>query len=72
MSKTYVTVQGDMWDVIAHQEMGSTSHTDKLITANMARCNTFIFPAGVELTIPDVPTPPPGGMPPWKQVSEHE
>lgn len=70
MSKTYTTVQGDMWDAIAYAQMGSADYTDKLITANIECCNTFIFPAGVELTIPDVPAPPPGGLPPWKKVSE--
>ena len=34
MPKTYTTVQGDMWDSIAYKQLGSTSHTDKLLNSN--------------------------------------
>ena len=32
--KTYTTVQGDMWDMIAYRTLGSISLTDKLMMAN--------------------------------------
>jgi phage tail protein X len=59
-----------MWDAIAYDQIGSTDHTDALIEANLKHHDIYIFPAGITLTIPDVPTLPPGGLPPWKQVSE--
>jgi hypothetical protein len=58
-----------MWDAIAYEQMGSTDHTDALIEANLEHHNVYIFHAGITLDIPDVPTLPPGGLPPWKQVS---
>ena len=69
--KYYVTTQGDMWDSIAQDQMGSTDHTGLLMRANMrhALLGTYIFPAGVKLMIPDVPQRASEGLPPWKQVS---
>ena len=29
--KIYTTVQGDMWDMIAHKTLGSTALTDRLM-----------------------------------------
>ena len=67
--KSYVTTQGDMWDSIAQDQMGSTDHTGLLMRANMrhALLGTYIFPAGVELMSPDVPQRASEGLPPWKQ-----
>ena len=69
--KYYVTTQGDMWDSIAQDQMGSTDHTGLLMRANMmyALLGAYIFPAGVRLAIPDVPQRASGGLPPWKQAS---
>lgn len=70
MSKTYITVQGDMWDSIAYLQLGSVSHTDKLMNANPQHRNTYIFPAGVVLTLPDVEAGAvPSTTPPWKRVA---
>lgn len=67
--KTYTTVQGDMWDSIAYAQLGDCSHTDKLINANAEHRETYIFPAGVVLTIPDVDTTTDSGtLPPWREV----
>ena len=46
MAKTYTTVQGDMWDHIAYTQLGSVSHTDKLLTANHQYREYNNFPAG--------------------------
>ena len=55
MSRIYTTVQGDMWDMIAYNEMGSVDYTDDLMNANSSLLEYFSFPSGIELTIPDVP-----------------
>ena len=52
---TYVTVSGDMWDKIAHDQMGSERYTDQLIWANLAYRDVYVFPAGVTLVIPETP-----------------
>ena len=43
--KYYVTTQGDMWDSIAQDQMGSTDHTGLLMRANMryALLGTYLF-----------------------------
>ncbi len=69
MATTYTTKQGDMWDQIAYQQMGSCDHTKTLMWANRAYLDYYTFPAGVELTIPDVPETASATAPPWKQVS---
>nr|WP_295945359.1 tail protein X [uncultured Agathobaculum sp.] len=66
--KTYTTIQGDMWDSIAFQQMGSVDYTDQLINANLKYHAYYIFPAGIVLTIPDIVVPVSELMPPWKQV----
>lgn len=68
MAKTYTTVQGDMWDSIAYAQLGSTSHTDKLINANRKYLDYYIFPAGIELVLPEVEeAAAASSLPPWKR-----
>lgn len=67
---TYTTKQGDMWDSIAYETMGSTMYTDKLMNANIQLIDYFYFPAGITLVIPErdkveIPT-----LPPWKKVNK--
>ncbi|MGD9567518.1 MAG: tail protein X [Sedimentibacter sp.] len=70
MSKTYTTVQGDMWDSIAYSQLGDTAHTDKLINMNQQYIDYYIFPAGITIILPDLAVEDVSNMmPPWKQVS---
>lgn len=71
MARTYTTVQGDMWDCIAYTQLGSVSHTDKLINANLQYREYYIFPAGIVLTLPEISPEADKSLPPWKKVS-HE
>ncbi|MBQ6164788.1 MAG: tail protein X [Clostridia bacterium] len=68
--KTYTTVQGDMWDKIAADQLGSEIYVDRLMTANPEHIDTYVFSSGIELTIPDIDaTGDVSALPPWKQVS---
>lgn len=67
MSKTYRTIQGDMWDKIAYEQMGSVLYMDQLIKANADYAATVIFSAGVVLTIPAAENPVDTQLPPWKR-----
>ncbi len=67
MSKTYTTVQGDMWDKIAFSQLGSSQHLDILINANRKYREYYIFPSGIRLNIPDVPQISDSLAPPWKR-----
>lgn len=65
--RSYITKQGDMWDSIAAAQMGSTSHTDKLMNANLQYREYYTFPAGIVLTLPEVEEQADSALPPWKR-----
>lgn len=68
---SYTTVQGDMWDSIAHTQLGDVAHTDKLMNLNQQYLDYFIFPAGIVLKLPDiVDEPEDDDTLEWKQVTE--
>ena len=67
MSSKYVTVAGDMWDYIAYKTLGGQRYMDDLINANIQYKDISIFPANIELIIPDIATPKPSSLPPWKR-----
>lgn len=67
---TYTTVQGDMWDMIAHKTLGDVAYTDKLILANQKYIGTHIFPSGMVLTVPKITEPLSDSLPPWKKVGK--
>lgn len=50
---TYITIAGDTWDSIAYKKYGNEEYCDKIMDANRDKLDMFIFPAGVELTIPN-------------------
>ena len=66
--KTYTTVQGDMWDSIAFAQLGDVAHTDKLMNANLQYREYYTFPAGIVLTLPEIPERTSDTLPPCKQV----
>lgn len=66
---TYTTKQGDMWDAIAHTQLGDVSYTDKLMNLNQQYREYYTFPAGIVLQLPEVSTDVIDTMPPWKQVT---
>lgn len=65
---TYITKAGDMWDLIAYEQLGSCDFIEPLINANRDFVATFIFSAGVELTLPEVATQiRTVQLPPWRR-----
>ncbi len=68
---TYTTIQGDMWDSIAYKVYGDRSYTGKLMRLNPKYHDYFIFPAGIELTMPEPTITLNTLLPPWKQVSSN-
>lgn len=49
----YVTVQGDMWDGIAYKVYGDETKMSELIQANVRHKDIYVFPAGIELDVPE-------------------
>ena len=66
--RTYTTKQGDTWDSVTYTQMGNCAHTDKLMWKNRAYLDSYIFPAGIVLTIPETEPAVSSSLPPWKQV----
>lgn len=64
---TYITSQGDTWDMISYKVYGNEKHVDKLIQANLLHKETIIFKANVKLNIPEVQTIQQSSLPPWKR-----
>lgn len=67
MLKTYTTIQGDTWDMIAKRVYGAEKHLDYLMSNNFPLLNYFVFPAGVEVNIPTMPEAARAGLPAWRK-----
>lgn len=66
---TYTTAQGDMWDGIAYRLYGDCKYKDRLMRANIAYHETYIFPSGVVLDVPALETSEkPSELPPWRRT----
>ena len=50
---TYTTVQGQTWDQIAYEVFKNEYMCDKIMDLNRDKLNIFVFPAGVEILLPD-------------------
>lgn len=67
MAKTYTTISGDKFDWIAKKTLGNEMRADELIKANIKYRHIYIFPANIQLTIPELPPRLPDSLPPWKR-----
>jgi len=68
--RTYLTKQGDEWDRIAFEQLGSEHLVDQLIALNPEHRMTVVFAAGIKLTLPEIKTSPKeSGPAPWRRVT---
>lgn len=65
MAGTYRTISGETWDMIAYRALGDGMLMDRMIAANQDKSDIFIFPAGVELQVPDISATASATNPPW-------
>lgn len=63
----YTTIAGDMWDGIAYKTLGDEAYMDRLMKLNPQYRRTFVFPAGITLTVPEPETRVSSDLPPWKR-----
>ena len=63
--KTYITIQGDMWDMIAYKVYGKEAYVSKLLEANEDLREITVFPAGVTITCPEADPETSKILPPW-------
>jgi phage tail protein X len=70
MAELYTTSQGDKWGLIAWQMLGGTRNMNKLMAANPQYLDYYIFPAGIQLTLPGIEAEQASvsSLPPWRQV----
>lgn len=52
---TYITKSGDAWDMIAKRVYGDESYVSFLMKNNQKLLEYFLFPSGVEISIPELP-----------------
>ena len=68
--RTYITRQGDEWDRIAFERLGSEHFVDQLIVINPDHSMTVVFGAGVRLILPELKaSPKTSGLAPWRKVT---
>ncbi len=65
--KTYVTIQGDMWDMIAYKVYGKEAYISKLLEANEDLKEMVVFPAGVKIVCPEADAETSRILPPWRR-----
>jgi phage tail protein X len=65
---TYTTKSGDTFDIIAKRKLGKEKYTKELMEANNDYIDYVIFPAGIELEIPEIKKESSSGIqaPPWR------
>lgn len=67
---TYTTKQGDTWDLIAYEQLGSEWFADKLISKNFFYSDQVIFSAGITLELPEITEEEKNNaqadLPPWR------
>ncbi|CEG29794.1 Phage Tail Protein X [Bacillus sp. B-jedd] len=72
MVKTYTTLQGDTWDLIAYRTWGSEYLLPLLFEANYKYRTVVIFPGGIVLNIPEVDTSEITDRPEWLNEDDDE
>lgn len=71
----YKTTQGDTWDVVAKKLLGNEMYMSELIRANPDCQEYVIFPAGIELNVPEVEkttAQEESMLPPWKRKNRND
>lgn len=53
--KTYITEQGDCWDLIAFKIYGHERFMKLLAEANLPLLDIMVFSSGTHINVPDIP-----------------
>lgn len=64
--ETYITVQGDTWDMIAKSVYGDEKYAGYLMESNRLLIDYLIFPGGVTLSIPELTEEQDADLPIWR------
>jgi Phage Tail Protein X. len=63
----YKTIQGDTWDLVAKQQLGSEQYAPLLMAVNQHLNQTLVFDANTELVLPEITTEEVSTLPPWRR-----
>ena len=55
MASTYMTSQGDTWDLIAYDLYGDEKYMRYLIEASWPLLDILVFSSGTMVNVPDIP-----------------
>ncbi len=69
MANIYITIPGDQWDVIAKKVYGDELKADHLMRHNLHLLDIYEFDAGVEISVPVLPSAQRDSLPPWRRMS---
>ncbi|MDM8143152.1 tail protein X [Megamonas hypermegale] len=64
---TYKTISGDTWDLIAYKILGSEVYMEELLNANQEYKDFIVFPANINLIVPEITVPTVSTLPPWRR-----
>lgn len=67
MRKTYTTIQGDMWDLIAKRLYNDEASLNVLLEANQQYADIVVFPAGIVLEVLEYTALVTSMLPPWRR-----
>lgn len=65
---TYTTKSGDIWDLIAYEQLGDCKYVSLLMEVNPQHLDVGVFSAGVVLTLPEITDENKvKNLPPWRR-----
>ena len=64
---TYITVQGDTWDMISYKVYGTSKYIGLLMQNNFNLLDIFIFSAGTEIIVPELSEEETDDLPDWRK-----
>ena len=67
MASTYMTSQGDTWDLMAYDLYGDEKYMRYLIEANWPLLDVLVFSSGVTIIVPDIPEDADEDRPFWRE-----
>lgn len=72
MASTYITSQGDTWDLMAYDLYGDEKYMHYLIEANWPLLDILVFSSGTLITVPDIPEEAREDVPFWREEDNEE
>ena len=64
---TYITVQGDTWDMISFKVYGTSKYIGLLMENNYDLLDIFLFSAGIDVNVPELPEEEENDIPDWRK-----